>query len=412
MPRLYKPKNVPKQHPNPIDSPSCSPSCPPGSSTPYGLKRAAEAVSKQISGHKAMVAQFKEMRLPRPTMFSTKSATPPHTDRSLAKKASENGEKPPILPLAKSPTSSVESKQRAPLSRSNTNSLSPAKPPGLSPLSPIKKGSTSLSALSAPNKSKSPQSPIHSLRQRAGATSTTSPTNLATVSITSATDGVDIDEPILFVSCFHSAEEGPELEDDLFETVELSSGFEAQVARIFGRGLGPASGEEVIRRGEVPLPTPTPEASFASTSELMSAIVEWWEPAAIQREVAIDFNSQVRSDGFETTLSPDQKPMTCVPKTVPRPTHPLSSADYEHLASLGRDASGALSLGIRKQSRRTCVIKVISNAIVEEQTVVRAVLEEQRIMCEASSFPFLLGLMASFYDANGFYLVSVSFFSC
>jgi hypothetical protein len=57
-----------------------------------------------------------------------------------------------------------------------------------------------------------------------------------------------------------------------------------------------------------------------------------------------------------------------------------------------------------------CVVKVISNAIIEEQTVVRAVLEEQRIMREASNFPFLLGLMASFHDANGFYLVSVSFF--
>jgi len=276
MPRLYKPKNVPKQHPNPIDSPSCSSSCPPGSSTPYGLKRAAEAVSKQISGHKAMVAQFKEMRLPRPTMFSTKSATPPHTGRSLSatqSKATKASEKPPIPPLAKSPTSSVESKQRAPLSRSNTNSLSPAKPPGLSSPSPIKKGSTSLSALSAPSKSKSPQSPIHSLRQRASATSTTSPTNLATVSVTSASDDVDIDEPILFVSCFHSAEEDPELEDDLFET-ELSSGFEAQVAQIFGRGLWPTSGEEVIRRGEVPPPTLTPEASFASTSEPMSAVVE------------------------------------------------------------------------------------------------------------------------------------------
>jgi serine/threonine protein kinase len=143
----------------------------------------------------------------------------------------------------------------------------------------------------------------------------------------------------------------------------------------------------------------------------MSAIVEWWEPAAIQREVAIDFNSQVRSDGFETTLSPDQKPMTRVPKTVPRQSH-LPSADYEYLASLGWDAFGALSLGIHKRSRRACAIKVISNAIVEEQTVFRAVLEEQRIMREASSFPFLLELMASFYDANGFYLVSVSFCSC
>jgi hypothetical protein len=104
--------------------------------------------------------------------------------------------------------------------------------------------------------------------------------------------------------------------------------------------------------------------------------------------------------------------MTCVPKTVPRSSHPPSSADYKYLASLDRDAVGALSLGIHKQSRRTCVIKVISNAIAEEQTVIRAVLEEQRIMREAFNFPFLLGLMASFYDANGSYLVPVSFCSC
>ena len=32
----------------------------PGSTTPDRFKRAAEAVSKQISGHKAMVAQFKD----------------------------------------------------------------------------------------------------------------------------------------------------------------------------------------------------------------------------------------------------------------------------------------------------------------------------------------------------------------
>ena len=428
MPRLYKPKNVPKQHPNPLDAPSGPPSSSPGSSTPHGLKRAAEAVSKQISGHKAMVAQFKEMRLPRPTMFSTKSATPPHTDRSLSTKQSNptNSEKPPqaIPSLAKSPTSSVNPKQRAPLSRSNTNSRSPTRPPGLgfekAPTTPVKKAPTPLSAPSAPSKSKSVQSRIHSPRQRVGAstTSATSPTNLAStgtnlasISVPSASDEADVDKPILFVSCWYSAEEDAEQEDDLFETVELSSGLgiEAQVAEIFGRGLGPAS-DTVVRYGEAAPPKATPEATIAPTLDPMSAVVEQWEPAsnmAISRSAAVDLNSQGRSNEFETT-SQDKKQVVCVSKNIPH--QPPSSSDYEYLSLLGRDAFGALSLGIHKQSRRICVVKVISNVIVEEQMVVRAVLEEQRIMREASNFPFLLGLMASFHDANGFYLVSVSFF--
>ena len=430
MPRLYKPKNVPKQHPNPLDAPSGPSSSSPGSSAPHGLKRAAEAVSKQISGHKAMVAQFKEMRLPRPTMFSTKSATPPHTDRSLSTKQSnptKASEKAPqaIPPLAKSPTSSVNPKQRAPLSRSNTNSRSPARPPGLgfekAPTTPVKKAFTPLSAPSAPSKSKTVQSRIHSPRQRVGAstTSATSPinlasttgTNLASISVPSASDEADIEKPILFVSCWYSAEEDGEQEDDLFETVELSPGLgiEAQVAEIFGRGLGPAS-DTVVRYGEAAPPKATPEVTIAPTLEPMSAVVEQWEPAsntAISRSAAVDLNSQGRSNSFETT-SQDKKQIVCVSKNIPH--QPPSSSDYEYLSLLGRDAFGALSLGIHKQSRRMCVVKVISNAIVEEQTAVRAVLEEQRIMREASNFPFLLGLMASFHDANGFYLVSVSFF--
>jgi hypothetical protein len=215
------------------------------------------------------------------------------------------------------------------------------------------------------------------------------------------------------VSSWYSAEEDAEEDDDLFETVELSSGLgiEAQVAEIFGRGLGPAS-DAVVRYGEAAPPKATPEATIAPRLEPMSAVVEQWQPAsntAISRSAAVELNyhSQGRSNEFETT-SQDKKQVVCVSKNIPH--QPPSSSDYEYLSSLGRDAFGALSLSIHKQSRRICVVKVISNAIVEEQTVVRAVLEEQRIMREASNFPFLLGLLASFHDANAFYLVSVSFF--
>jgi hypothetical protein len=58
---------------------------------------------------------------------------------------------------------------------------------------------------------------------------------------------------------------------------------------------------------------------------------------------------------------------------------------------MGQDAFFTLSLGIHKPSQRKFLIKVISNTIVEEGSVVRAVLEEQRIMRQASDYPFLLG---------------------
>jgi serine/threonine protein kinase len=94
------------------------------------------------------------------------------------------------------------------------------------------------------------------------------------------------------------------------------------------------------------------------------------------------------------------------PRTIPR--QPPSSTDYEYVASLGQGAFGSIALCIHKQSRRQCAVKIISNAILEEQRMVRAVLAEQRIMREATGYPFLLGLLASFHDLHGFYLVSVS----
>ena len=218
------------------------------------------------------------------------------------------------------------------------------------------------------------------------------------------------------MSCFRTLEDDSESEDDLFNAVELSSadGFQAQVAQIFAVGLGPTSETDFVRHGEMPPPKATPEASVACILEPMSAAVEWWQPAAITaagRGAATGSGPKGRSHELETTtVTPDQKQVVCVPQNVPSQFLSLSPADYEYVASLGGDAFVTLSLGRHKQSRRECVIKVVSNAIVEEESVVRAVLEEQRIMREVSRYPFLLGLMASFQCAEGFYLVSVSYF--
>jgi hypothetical protein len=264
---------------------------------------------------------------------------------------------------------------------------------------------------------------IYSPLQGAVSPSTTSPTTPAStrtsfsdLTVASASSEVDIDEPLLPLSCFRTFEDDPESEeDDLFGTVELSSvdGFEAQIAQIFAEGLGPASETDIVLHGEMPPPKATPEASVACVPEPMSAAVGWWQPAAITAvgcgAATISRPPKAGSDGLRTT-TPDQKQVVCVPQNVPSLFRSLSSADYEYVASLGRDAFVRLSLGRHKQSQRKCVIKVISNVIVEEESVTRAALEEQRIMREASRYPFLLGLMASFHGAEGFYLVSVSLF--
>jgi hypothetical protein len=52
--RLYKKKDIPKPHHSTLDCPPGLPSASPGSTTPDRFKRAAEAVSKQISEHKAI----------------------------------------------------------------------------------------------------------------------------------------------------------------------------------------------------------------------------------------------------------------------------------------------------------------------------------------------------------------------
>jgi hypothetical protein len=211
-----------------------------------------------------------------------------------------------------------------------------------------------------------------------------------------------------------------------FEAMHSSSNFEAQVALIFGKGLGPADNRDVLRRDEVAPPQITSAAISAPTPtfEPMSAVVEWWEPAdnrTMTRDAAMDSKSQGRSNDLQPATPPlIQEPITYVTAPVPAanvmvapgpitPNQPLSPspADYEFVASLGQDAFSALSLAVHKQSRRQCLVKAVSNAVVEEETVVRALLEEQRIMREVSGHPFLLGLMASFHDANGFYLITV-----
>jgi Protein kinase domain len=438
--RLYKQKDIPKSHRSALDCPPGPPSASPDSPTPHRLKRAAEAVSRQISGHKAMVAQFKDMKLPRPPMFSTKPATATPTDRSHShslppkqSKATKGfgkfqtaSERSPTL---NTPTSAVSPKRRSVLSNISTNSPSPTRPPGLG----LEKATSSVNkppaAHTSPKSLQSVTSPIRSLRQRAGAEPATSPSkrtstvaNLASVSAASTPD-----EPILFVSCFHSLEEDPEIEEDPLETVEL----------IFGVGLGHAYGSEV-RHDEIAPPKAVQETTPASTLEPMSAVVEWWEPEpsanlATEFDAAVTVKSKGRTDGFEavsldqnqiarlpsTHMGSPSLSLSCqptsalrfdmgLPKTVPR--HLPSPSDYEYVASLGQGAFGSVALYVHKRSQRQCAIKIIrvSGAIPEEQRIVRAVLAEQRIMREASDYPFLLGLLASFRDVHSFYLVSVS----
>ena len=230
------------------------------------------------------------------------------------------------------------------------------------------------------------------------------------------------------MSCFHSLEEDdPEIEDELLQTVEVASDLESQISQIFGVGLGFVSEDEDVKHGEVAPPKVIPEAMLAPTLEPMSAVVEWWEPTvnpAIESDVAKGVKSKGEADESETiSLDPSQiacKPSTdvgrtsvslaCQPSRLPRTIsrQPPSPADFEFVASLLLGTFRSVTLCIHKRSRRQCVVKIISNAALEDQRIVRAVLAEQRIMREISRYPFLLGLWASFRDVHGLYLVSVS----
>jgi hypothetical protein len=364
-----------------------------------------------------MVAQFKEMRLPRPPMFSAKPATATQTARphSLPPKQSEatkglgkTQNVPERSPIPKVLTSVVGFKQRAVLSNLNTNLPSPTRPPGLG----SEKATSPVNKPSAPRAApKTPQfvpSPIRSATPPSKSSSTGA--NTASVSVASAPQ-VDVDEPILFVSCFHSLEEDPESDEEDLSTVELTSDLESQVAQIFGVGLGCVSENEVVKHGEIAPPKATPETMLAPALEPMSAVVEWWEPtvnSAIEFDVATTVKSKGRTDVYDAIPLDQNKIFDMgLPRTIA--CQPPSSTDYEYVSSLGHGAFGSIALCIHKQSRRQCAVKIISNAILEEQRMVRAVLAEQRIMREASGYPFLLGLLASFHDVQGFYLVSVCY---
>jgi hypothetical protein len=404
-----------------------------------------------------MVAQFKEMRFPRPPMFTTKPATStkpdhPHPLPPAQSKATKRSGKPQAVPgrspsNPKAPTSVSSLKQRPILSNVDTNLPSLTKPPGLGSEKTTPRVNKPSPRRTAPKIPQSVQSPIRS--SQVGTKSSTSLSNnrtstgadLASVSVASAPTQIDVDEPILFVSCFHSLEEDDsEIEDEILQTVEATSDLESQVARIFGVGLGYVSGDDAVKHGGIAPPKVTPEAMLAPTLEPMSAVVEWWEPTvnpAIESDVAMAVKSKGETDGFETIpLAPDQNKIACVPSTnigssspslacqPSRPTSlvrfdmelpgtdpcqpPSSSADFDFVASLCSDAFRSIVLCVHKQSRRQCAVKIIPNAVLEDQRIVRTVLAEQRIMREVSRFPFLLGLLASFRGVRGLYLVSVS----
>jgi hypothetical protein len=451
--RLYKQKDTPKPHRSTLDCPPGLTSASQGSTTPDRFRRAAEAVSKQISGHKAMVAQFKGMKLPRPPMFSTKPATSSKSDhsRSLSptqgkaiKRSGKHQTVPGRSSNPKAPTSAASLKQRPVLSNVDTNLPSLTKPPRLSSEKTTSKVNKPSAPRTAPKIPQSVQSPVRSSLQKAGSKPSTFSSNscastgadLASVSVASAPTQLDVDEPILFVSCFHSLEEeDPEIEDEPLQTMEVTSGLESQVAQIFGVGLGYVSEDDVVRHGEIAPPKFTPEPMLAPTLEPMSAVVEWWEQTpAIESDVAMAVKSKGETDGIET-IARDQNQIASTPSTgiggsslslacqpsqptsvvrfdnmaLPRvPRQPPSSADFEYVASLCSGTSRSIALCIHKQSRRQCAVKIISNAVPEDQRIFRAVLAEQRIMREVSRYPFLLGLLASFRGVHGLYLVSVS----
>ena len=285
----------------------------------------------------------------------------------------------------------------------------------------------------------SAQSPTRTSLQKAAAKPSTSPSNnhasagtdLASVSVTSAPAQVEVDEPILFAPCFHSLEE-EDLEAELLQTVEAASALKSQVAQIFGVGLGYASEVEVARHGEIALPEVTPEAILAPILEPTSVVVERWGPRAnptIESDVAIAVKSKDETDEFEAVPLDHQNQIACMastvigkpslslaskpgqPTSVARsavPRQPPSSADFEFVTLYARARFVLSLLCIHKQTRRQCAVKIVSNAVLEDQKTVRTLLAEQRIMREVSRYPFLLGLLASFRGVHGIYLVTVS----
>ncbi|KAI9439420.1 kinase-like domain-containing protein [Lactarius psammicola] len=460
--RLYKQKDIPKQPRNPSDGPPRATSASPDARFPHRLKRAAEAVSKQIAGHKAMVSQFKESKPPLQPVVNN----PPPLKRSNAVKGSA---KLPVVPLkAEVPkviASVTGSKKHVAPSGTSPKSRSPPAPPGLSTkkAAPPRAKNVVPTTLAAPSKSQSLSSQTRSPVQKAGTKSSASPAkrsataaSLTSISLTPVPEQDEVDEPLLPASCFRPLAEDPESEDEdedwLTDQLELMSDFDTQISQVFSLGLVPQFKDDVVQHGEVAPPLTTPGATLAQILEPMSALVEdSYEP---------EINFASNSDGFETIpLHLTECVANDTPEIVPIPSkqstssicsvspivssHPViqkslsgqppsstnygsvsptassdlvlqkslscqppSSTDYEFVSYLGKGAFGAVLWGIHKKNRRDCAIKIISKAIAEEQDIVHAVLAEQRVMRQASGYPYLLGLLASFHDADNFYLIS------
>jgi serine/threonine protein kinase len=465
--RLYKQKDIPKQQRNSPDGPPRATSASPDGKLPQRLKRAAEAVSKQIAGHKAMLSQFNGSKPPRQPVIDN----PPPLKRSNAVKGSV---KPPVTPrkadIPKAPASATGSKKHVALSSTSPKSRSPPAPPGLgTKKAAAQRAKNVLTTLAAPIKpqplSSQAPSPVQKTITKSSASPaerSATPANLTNAHLTSIPEQDEVDELLLPVSCFRPLADDSDLEEDwLDDDVEFTSDFDTQITQIFSSGLEPQSKDDVVRHGEIAPPLATPGVMLAQALEPMTALVENW----VQPETNLASNS----DGFETiplhvtdsvsndtpdiatitpapitsdpiapasiTLAPivsapitsallTSAPITSIQPTAslissvspivssnlllqkPLPCQPPSSTDYEFVSYIGNGAFGAVLLGIHKRNQRYCAIKIMSKTTVAERDIVHAVLAEQRVMRQASGHPYLLGLLASFHDADNFYLVS------
>ncbi|KAI0259490.1 kinase-like domain-containing protein [Gloeopeniophorella convolvens] len=425
--RLYKPKTTPQQQRITPDSP---PSTSPGKS-PHLLKRAAEAVSKQLAEHKAKLSLFKESS-PRAPVLSTKFLNVQHTLRAppskpISKTVKAAG-KPPSIP-AKALTSYLAPTSTANLVQRQGVSQSPAKPPGLGSTKAI-----SVTELATPprallNKPRSPFSLNRFPLRKADVKSVTSPTK--SVSVTSTNSECDpaipiqeqVSDSVISTQeqagdsvCFKAQDDDSKLEDDDLglDDDDFAFGAESgldigpQVAHAFSFGLGPVYVDEVVRRGVVPPPVATPEVTLDPIFESMSASVEWWEPETnppVEPEATPEVESKVEAADFQTIPLDD---MTNTNDVTPLKTlfRPPSPTDFRYVSQLGQGSFGVVSLGIHKHNGRRCAIKVICKDAAKEKKAIHTVIVEQRVMREVSGHPLLLGLLASFHDSRNFYLVS------
>ena len=325
--RLYKQKDISKQHRNSPDGPPRATSASPDGKLPQRLKRAAEAVSRQIAGHKAMISQFNDSKPSRQPVIDN----PPPLKRSNAVKGSV---KPPVVPrkadVPKALASLTGSKKQFAPSSTSPKSRSPPAPPGLGTKKATPQRAKSvLTTLTAPIKPK-PQSPSSQTRspvQKTGTESLASPTertatpaNLPSVTLTSIPEQDASDELLLPVSCFRAFAEDSDLEEDwLDDEVELTSDFNTQITQVFSFGLGPQSKDDVVRHGEIAPPLITPGTTLTQTLEPMSVLVENWV------EPIITIASS--SDGFETIplhltdcVPNDTPDIASIPSVQPTPS--------------------------------------------------------------------------------------------